>query len=89
MELSLREFDGAAGLEFGRPLWEGFTPKPQSEQVQSLSEDVQGLAAQYEREQKQLAGQVETLTENMVQFVLRDDISPVVFEVLSREFDRD
>ena len=39
--------------------------KPQSEQVQSLSEHVQVLAAQYEREQTQLAAQVETLTENM------------------------
>ena len=41
--------------------------KPQSEQVTSLSEHVQVLAAQYEREQPQLAAQVETLTENMVQ----------------------
>ena len=29
--------------------------KPQSEQVQSFSEHVHGFAAQYEREQKQLA----------------------------------
>ena len=41
--------------------------KPQSEEVKNLSEHVQVLAAQYEREQKQLAAQVEILTQNMVQ----------------------